>query len=358
MDITLDTALIGLGRMGAQPSARFGNDLPAGWLPITHAEAIQAVDGYRLAALCDSDPEKTAKYSALYNVKAVFGDFKELINKIRPKVVSIATRTDARYPIVKHALQHGVKGIFAEKPLANNLQQTKELIDGLKTNNVKLAYGATRRAMSIYRQAKELCWSGGLGNVMHISVEFGHSLLMWLLPHATDLINFFANSTDLQEIQGDCSFAAESYDARRNIVDADPRVSAAFIRFGNGVTASIVPINGANVRIGCTEGIVTVHGDGSYLEVNRYDTAKMYLTEREVIRPAEDQSGTEHMYMDLRDAITEMRPMQIITPGEIYAGQAILFGIVQSSLQRGNLIKADSIDPELTVTGRYGELVA
>lgn len=133
----LKTALIGLGRMGAEPSSRFGGSLPLGWLPVTHAEAIQSVQGYELMALCDSDPEKTEKFSKIYNVPYCYQSFEKLLEEQKPEVISIATRTAIRYPIIKQAITSGVLGIYAEKPLANNLQDVEDLVLGLAAKNIK-----------------------------------------------------------------------------------------------------------------------------------------------------------------------------------------------------------------------------
>ena len=47
----LKSAVIGLGRMGAEPSKRLEGKVPAGWLPISHAEAILSIERLKLEAI-------------------------------------------------------------------------------------------------------------------------------------------------------------------------------------------------------------------------------------------------------------------------------------------------------------------
>lgn len=354
----LKTALIGLGRMGADPSSRFGDSLPLGWLPITHAEAIQSVPGYQLIALCDSDVEKTKKFCKIYGVTHAYQSYETLLKEQRPEVVSIATRTAIRYPIIMEAITSGVKGIYAEKPLANNLQDVKDIVLELSSRNVKLAYGSTRRAMPIYQKAREISWGGELGAVKHIAVEFGYSMLMWTLPHATDLITFFAGDTKLVRMKGSCDFDLECYNSKTDVLDADPKVSDAFFEFENGVTASIVPIDGPTIRIECEKGIVAVIADGERIVIEHTYQGGSEHSKYEEILPDEGPSGTQHIFEDLRDAINKKQDLTIIRSDEIITSHAMLFGIVQSQLNGGNFISVEELASSLKVTGRFGSLSA
>lgn len=46
-------ALIGCGRIGAHTPERLRQTIPAGWLPVSHAEAMLANPGLELVAVCD-----------------------------------------------------------------------------------------------------------------------------------------------------------------------------------------------------------------------------------------------------------------------------------------------------------------
>lgn len=353
----LKAAVIGLGRMGAEPSTRFEGKIPAGWLPISHAEALMTTEGIELVALCDTDEKKLNHFGALYHVSNLYTDYQKLIAEVKPDIISIATRTDVRCSIIHYALQQGVKGFYAEKPISRNIADCKEVLSSIRESGAHMVYGATRRAMDIYRKAKDLCWSGELGEIQHISIEFGRSAILWTHPHSSDLITFFANTTQLTQVQGLCTFDNETI-SDNDLVDCDPMLEQAYMTFANGISASIIKTNGLNVRISCSLGNLTIHGDGNSLEINRQGQIPHYFHTIEEQKVDPTASGTQHLFSELRDSIMNNNSIEHVTPEEIICGQQILFGIVQSALQGGSMVQAAELDEQLTVTGRKGNLYA
>ena len=98
----LKTAIIGLGRMGAEPSDRLYSTLPNGWTPITHAESIISTPTLELISLCDVDIAKTEKFGKLYSIEKCYNNYNELFDVEKPDVISIATRTDVKTEIIKN----------------------------------------------------------------------------------------------------------------------------------------------------------------------------------------------------------------------------------------------------------------
>ncbi|MDD5571825.1 MAG: Gfo/Idh/MocA family oxidoreductase [Bacteroidales bacterium] len=353
----LKTSLIGLGRIGAEPSSRFYNKIPEGWLPISHIEAIKSTEGLNLIAVCDTDEKRLEKISNLYSIKKTYKNYEELIKELNPDIISIATRTDVRCDIINFALENGAKGFYAEKPLSRSLTECERTLKNIIEKNAKIVYGASRRAMNVYQKAKEIIWSGDLGEVTHISVEFGKASLLWTLPHAADTIIFFANNLDLELIQGCCNLESNK-DFKSNIVDCDPIVENAFFKFKNNITASISPIGGNNIRIACSKGILTVHGNGEFIEINKAKSMEDYFHGSEILKVSSSKSGTQNLFIDLKNAVSENKDVVNIKPAEILLGHEMLFGIVQSTLQNGTFIKPDELNRELIITGRVGQLYA
>ncbi|MCG2616069.1 Gfo/Idh/MocA family oxidoreductase [Terrimonas sp. NA20] len=358
MGMILRSAIIGLGRMGAQPSIRLEGKICAGWLPVSHAEAILSVPGLSLSAMCDNDEERRNTYSAYYNVKNIFADYEEMLGAIRPDILSIATRTDIRCDVIRKAVSAGVKGIYAEKPISRSVADCKDAISAIRSGNVKLVYGATRRAMDIYRKAKKICWSGELGDVQHISTEFGRAALLWTLPHATDLILFFSNSHVWKEVQGNCRINQASYKHDRDELDDDPIVNNAYFSFDNGISASMIPGDGLNVRIFCSKGILTVNGDGHHIEISREGNFPNYFHKSEIITVDPLLSGTQRIFTALKNAVVSDSEVSIVTAEEILAGQELLFGIVQSFLAKGRIITPGELNENFVITGRSGDFYA
>jgi predicted dehydrogenase len=347
----LNAAIIGLGRIGAEPSSRFEDEIPNGWLPISHMESFISSDKALVDSICDANLERLNYIGDIYSINSRFTSYSDLFDQRQLSLVSIATRTQGRGDIIDAALKCGVKGFHIEKPIANSLSETKRILNNINEANAKLSYGTTRRAMDVFRYAKEFCYSGEIGDIQHITIEFGKSALLWTLPHATDLICFFANSTEIQNIQGVCTFSG---DVSECLIDCDPIVESSFIKFTNGISASINPTGILNVRISCSKGNLTIHGNGYCIEINRRKAQKDYFHSIEVIDVPSSLSGTQHMVQDLCSAVLEERPLRFINPSEIVAGQIMLFGIVTSALNKGVLVKPTDLNEELIVTGRTG----
>lgn len=352
------SAIIGLGRMGAEPSVRLEDKIGPGWLPVSHAEAIRSVDGLELVALCDNDEEKLSRFSQLYKVYQLYTNYRSMLDEVRPDILSIATRTDIRCDIIHNAIEFGVKGIYAEKPISRSVNECRRAMDIVKARKIKLVYGATRRAMEIYRLAKKICCSGELGELQHISTEFGRAPLLWSLPHAADLIIFFTNSFTWIQAQGNCLFDWEDFNAQKQLLDSDPKVNFGYYLFDNGISASMIPGEGTNIRLHCTKGVITVNGDGHHIEINKQGKFPAYFHDYDIITANAEKSGTQNLFSELAEAVRADLPVTSIQPEEIVAGQELLFATVQSALAKGIIVTPDSLNTELIITGRSGKFYA
>lgn len=352
----LTAAVIGLGRMGAEPSERLKGKVPKGWLPISHIESIISNSKLQLEAVCDSDSARLEHISKIYNVKNKFDDYKKLIDETSPFFLTIATRTAIRFKIIKYACEHGVKIIYLEKPISNTIDQCDEIIKIANKFDVILGYGVNRRYHETYRKAKEIIRSGTIGELEQITIEHGHTNLYWSHPHSIDLILYFANSTEIKYIQGNCSFINNYVLDDENFIDNDPLVNNAFIELDNNIKAIISQTNGTNTRLSCSKGIITIYSDGKSLEIMELNETG-YLNNPKTINVKIDKSSTENAFDDLISSINN-RDNIPISSEEILTGMKILNGIFFSSLKGGVKIAPKNIPKRLTITGKNGNYYA
>lgn len=347
----LKTAIIGLGRMGAEPSSRLGK-LSNGWYPISHAESIKSISHLALEAICDIDANKVRKFSGIYDVPQGFVDYKELIETVKPDIISIATRTNSKEDIINYAINHNVKGIYVEKPLSTSIAQCEKILNSVKEHNVKLVYGTQRRGMPFLGKAKELAFSGKLGNIQSITFEYGSGMLLWSLPHIADLITLFTNSTKFRYISALCKFK-EEYATNSTVVDEDPIVKTAVIDMENGITAILTPGSGRNIRIHLDKGIISINGDGFSLDIFTEGEFKGKFNEltREFAPPS--MSGTQVLFKELAQSVINSATL---STDAILGGTEILYGIVESGLRKGALVSYEETRKDLMVTGRFGDL--
>jgi len=353
----MKAAVIGCGRMGAEPSARLNGCITAGWLPISHIESILSVDDIDAVALCDTNEELLKRRGKKYQINALYTNHEDLITRFQPDIITIATRTPQKNEIIKYACKNGVKGIYVEKPLTNSLNELKECFFYIKKYNVQLFYGVNRRYHSVYRAAKKLIMDGEIGEVTTIIVEHGFSQLLWAHPHSVDLILFFSETCDVDTVQAhlvECN-ASPSSDY---LVDSDPFVESMFFKTRSGVSAYITNASGLNVRVMGKKGNLTVHADGAYIQLNQdnINTGGYFLDQKNMnIFSAQSATVTA-----IKELIAAVNTEQSIHPklDVVEIGMKMLLGGVWSHLSGNKTMLLSDIPPELIVTGKSGDLYA
>jgi predicted dehydrogenase len=343
--------LIGCGRMGSNTSESLKLQLPLGWLPLDHLSAIQSENEFELIGICDSNIEMLCTIANRFNIKILYTSYKDAIKETKPDIISIATRTPGRNEIINYAIANGVKGIHTEKPICNSILQTKAIIEFAKEKAVKLSYGTYRRYHFLYKQIKELISNGEIGKVIEIQVHHGKSSTLWSQPHAADLIVFFANTVEIEYIQGSCE---DSKQCINNVLDGDPIINFGFIKFKNGINGLITSSDGYDTIISGESGKIIIRADGSEAFLYK-KTPDSYLMKINKVFSGKEEalSGTQQAFKELILDIKGLNNNNI-NLNEIFASQQILFGLVQSHLSEGKKVFVSEIKPDLFITGRTG----
>ena len=107
-------AVIGCGRIGStiddehvgRPQFRY---------PWAHAPAIIEAKGVDLVAAADLIPEQLQDFRQRWGVEALYSDYREMIAREAPDIVSISTRAEERAEVVISVAEAGVKAIYATK---------------------------------------------------------------------------------------------------------------------------------------------------------------------------------------------------------------------------------------------------
>jgi predicted dehydrogenase len=205
-----------------------------------------------------------------------------------------------------------------------------------------------RRYHNSYREAKKILKSGRLGNLKEIIIEHGRSPLYWTHPHSTDIILFFAETTEFNYLQSTCLINKQNVNGL--VIDEDPIVLNAFVQFENGISATINQGRGLNVRLVCDTGTIVVIKDGERIEI--YEGAG-YEDLSETLVLNINKSATQNAFRELLDAYLA-NTIKPITTDEILTGMTLLNGFVYSSLNEGKRITKKDIPENLLITGRSG----
>lgn len=352
----LKAAVIGCGRMGAEPSMRLEGKVPSGWLPISHAESFIEAGNVNLVALAETNPARLDWVGKHYRIDALFENYRDLFAEIAPDIIGIATRTPDKLDILRQACTSGVKGIYVEKPLANCLRDARTILDETARANIILSYGVNRRYHALYRRARDLIRAGEIGDLVEIIVEFGESQLLWTHPHSVDLMLFLGGQRPL-EVQAELT--EESVVTTTALkIDSDPVVSFARFRFDGGLHGLITKGAGNNIRVNGTQGSLEIAGDGASLHLRKtHGAPNGYFLQHETVFPVSNKSATVVAIEELARNING-ESIASITSDEIYQGMQMLWGCVFSHLNDGAKCRLADLPEDLVVTGRYGNSFA
>jgi predicted dehydrogenase len=357
----IKVAVIGCGRMGgARVSSKQKNNYPLGWLPITHIECFQKIKNCKLVGACDLNEEALMIAKGNFNLpeEILYMDYRSLIDNERPDLISIATRTPDKIEIIKYSCLNGVKALYVEKPLCNNLEDAHTIMDLVSKYNIKLSYGVNRRFHETYSKAKELLVDGVIGKLNCIQVNYGPGQLMWSHPHSMDLLLYFSNEINIKEIEAimdDCSDFLASTTAL--CVESDPYIAHAEIEFCSGVKGFVTNIPGKDVVLYGEKGVITIYANGERIGIRKLcpDTGD-YLQEG-IMQLCCKQSSSVIAMRNLMASITNQENM-LITREEILTGMEMLVGVMISLLKKKRISIASGLDEKLTILAKTNGMYA
>ena len=151
---TYRAAVIGCSRMGAFiDNERVGHlssevaSYLAQNLPVSHAASFFAEERTDLIACSDLRTEVMMEFGKRYNVPAErqYTDYREMLEKEQPDIVSVATQPEHRAEVVIYAAQHGVKAIYAEKAMAASMDEADAMVEAVERNGIAFNLGTNRR---------------------------------------------------------------------------------------------------------------------------------------------------------------------------------------------------------------------
>lgn len=87
-------------------------------------------------------------------------------------IVFVSVLNLQHYDITKLMLENG-KHVLCEKPMGMNYNQTKSLVDLAREKKLFLLEGMWSRFFPAYDALEQHISSGGLGDIYHISIQFG-----------------------------------------------------------------------------------------------------------------------------------------------------------------------------------------
>jgi len=168
----------------------FGHDLDGLWLGVSETEIVAV-----------SDPDATSLAGRLRNLGVVkgFSDYREMLEKIQPEIVSIGPRNITHHhKMAMAAAKSGAKGIYMEKPFCRTLAEADEIISACGKHNVRLALAHRNRYHPVLPTVATLVNEGRIGRLLEVRCRGkedarGGGLDLWVLgSHVLNVALIFA----------------------------------------------------------------------------------------------------------------------------------------------------------------------
>ena len=154
----MKAAVAGLGRMG-----------------LRHLQVLRDV-GLEVAAAADVQQEARTRASAEFGLpsSAMFADAHDMMARVRPDLVIVATTAPSHCDLVCRAAESGARAILCEKPMAVSLAQCDQMIDACAASDTRLAINHQMRFMEQYSKPKTIVDDASFGGLSSVTVVAGN----------------------------------------------------------------------------------------------------------------------------------------------------------------------------------------
>jgi predicted dehydrogenase len=126
----------------------------------------------RLVAVGSRSVDKAMTFAADHGIPRAYGSYQELAGDPDVNVVYVASTHSDHFSSARLCLEAG-KSVLVEKPLTTSPAETEELIDLAGDRGLFLMEAMWTRANPLLRKAVALAASGDLGDIRHVSADFG-----------------------------------------------------------------------------------------------------------------------------------------------------------------------------------------
>ncbi|HEY3129508.1 MAG TPA: Gfo/Idh/MocA family oxidoreductase, partial [Acidobacteriota bacterium] len=154
--------IIGLGRIATTLEDEVG--IPG----FSITGAFNVLPETRVVAGCNRGEERRRKFGERWGVKALYHDYREMLEKEKLDIVAVATQPPLHPEMVIAAAEAGVSGILCEKPMALSLGECDAMLAACEKSKVKLAINFSNRWSGQHEAVRQLSNSGRWGPLLHI----------------------------------------------------------------------------------------------------------------------------------------------------------------------------------------------
>jgi len=268
--------------------------------------AFLSIDTCKVVSFCGKKTERLVTYCKRVHLKNVYTDWREMLRNEKLDVLAIAVPPLAQYEIAKVAIKQGIN-IFAEKPLAANYKQAKELLTLANKGKIKHTVDFIFPEIESWQKVKQLLVRNTFGKLEHISVEWdflsydiknkisswkmdvkqGGGALSFYFPHSLYYLEYFAG--EISDVKSIFSYSQINNESRIETgVDM-------LLKFANGVngiahiSCNSRGLNRHQLLFTCEKGVIILENknnivDNFRITIVREDGTKQFTMNKKTGR--------------------------------------------------------------------------
>ncbi len=217
--MTLKAAVIGVGSMGRN-----------------HARVYWQMPETTLVGVCDVNETAAGRIARQYDTKS-FTDYQQMLDTVRPDVVSVALPTEFHLEAAQQVISRGIH-LLVEKPIAFSRKEGQEIIDAAHRVGVKLMVGHIERFNPAVQLLKSHLMEKKLGQIFQIAARRQGpfparirdvGVVVDLAVHDLDVMRFVTGE-DISRV-----YAETEYQIRTDHED----LFAGLVRLTNGIVGTL-----------------------------------------------------------------------------------------------------------------------
>lgn len=133
--------------------------------------AFNAIEDCQVVSVCGKNTKRLLHYNNEIGSKKIYSDWRVMLDNQKLDAIALAVTPSVQYEIAKIAIEKDIH-IFAEKPLAANVIQAKELLNLATKYNITHAVDFIFPEIDQWQKVKQLLDNKTFGQLRHISVNW------------------------------------------------------------------------------------------------------------------------------------------------------------------------------------------
>ena len=268
-------AVIGLGNIGFKYDLDEKRKGIAGKGIKTHVSAYQNCKHIDLSGVVEIDEQSINKFKSKYSTISVYHSVSQLMKKKKIDFISICTSTESHNLILREIIKYPIKGILCEKPISNNLEDARAMINLCEERDILLTINHGRRWHGTYLAANQMIENGKIGKIKAVTSMYSGEVFN-IGTHLFDTIRML--------IQKDALALSGVFQTSLN--RNDPSISG-WIEFEDNIYCTVIT-NGSRkdmifeIDLLGSEGRIKILNNGAKIKLYLFQDSLIYTEFREL----------------------------------------------------------------------------